>query len=857
MMSKPAASNELPLETNKIALGRQSAGRFVTGVPFPRAVLTALHSISIVVDGSPVDFFATPLTCWDDGSFKWVQIGVVLPEAAVVDIVIDSAFAKAEPTQNHLATVNQTNNTAHLVIDSQRELQLVDNRLRLLWQGETLFEAKLQFEAEQGVEWPLQLDDYDHQQHSNPRTGTAVAHEITGHGRFLPPQGGHHCNVAFRVFVFVEDPVADLSITLHNPAAALHPAGLWDLGDVGSIRFEKFSVQLEAEATAVQYRTTEQADWCLGSGNISVTQHSSGGQHWNSPVHVDADNRVPFTQQGFDVLDDGQPVATGDRATPSCRINRNDQQLEITLPKFWQNFPSAMICGPDRVELGLFPKVGYLHELQGGEKKTHQLLLGINPQESLNYAGIRSWSLPSEWLESSGAIPFYACLTEDPLCSLLAQGLTGEQNFFAKREWVDEFGWRHFGDLYADHESAESTDDELFVSHYNNQYDPLYGFLRQFAQQGTPGWYELAADLAQHIVDIDIYHTTEDKHEYNGGLFWHTDHYVKACTSTHRSFSQLQAKNVYMDHAGGGGPGGQHCYTTGLMLHYGMTGNSASQQAVIALSDWVENFYEGRNTLFEWLLSLKNRHVPGLKDHFKGRYPLDRGTGNYIIALLDAYEVTGNADKLQQAFEIIRHTVAPDENLAIHRLDDVEHSWFYTVFLQAVYRFLWTKERLQQLDDEFYYARDCLLTFAEWMAVNEYPYLQKPEILEYPNDTWTAQDLRKACVLAAAFYYSNGRQTAYAEKAVYFRDYVADKLTESSESGYTRVQAILLQNHGITEFFLKAKADSPFAEYGLCSIKPGYRDGSFAKTVMQSLFERLRQLSLKEELCWLRARLRR
>ena len=51
-----------------------------------------------------------------------------------------------------------------------------------------------------------------------------------------------------------------------------------------------------------------------------------------------------------------------------------------------------------------------------------------------------------------------------------------------------------------------------------------------------PRWRVLMDDLARHVADIDIYHTVEDKAAYNGGLFWHTCHYVDAGTSTHRSY---------------------------------------------------------------------------------------------------------------------------------------------------------------------------------------------------------------------------------------------------------------------------------------------------------------------------------
>ena len=124
------------------------------------------------------------------------------------------------------------------------------------------------------------------------------------------------------------------------------------------------------------------------------------------------------------------------------------------------------------------------------------------------------------------------------LQGLIDAGLYGANNFFAKREAIDEFGWRNFGDIYADHEELNYSGDTPLISHYNNQYDALDGLLRQYLASGDRGWTDLAFPLAQHIVDIDIYHTIEDRDEYNGGLFWHTDHYANAYTCTHRTYSK-------------------------------------------------------------------------------------------------------------------------------------------------------------------------------------------------------------------------------------------------------------------------------------------------------------------------------
>ena len=113
----------------------------------------------------------------------------------------------------------------------------------------------------------------------------------------------------------------------------------------------------------------------------------------------------------------------------------------------------------------------------------------------------------------------------------------------------------------------------------------------QWLLSGDPRWFELADDLAKHVADIDVYHTSDDKPEYSGGLFWHTDHYVQAYTASHRTYSKHQPSGVYDDHAGGGGPGGQHCYTNGLTLHHLLTGYTPSRDAALSITQWVTNYY--------------------------------------------------------------------------------------------------------------------------------------------------------------------------------------------------------------------------------------------------------------------------
>jgi hypothetical protein len=254
------------------------------------------------------------------------------------------------------------------------------------------------------------------------------------------------------------------------------------------------------------------------------------------------------------------------------------------------------------------------------------------------------------------------------------------------------------------------------------------------------------------------------------------------------------------------------------------------------------------------LLAFKNRHVAGNKNHFTGQYPLDRGIANYVNALLDSFELTQQPDYLTQVQNILTNTMHPDEDLTLRGLQDVEGTWFYTVLLQALCRYLQVKESRQEFDQHFYYCRDCLLNFADWMLIHEYPYLEKPDILEYPNDTWTAQDLRKAHVLAAANYYSPNKKNQYLIKAQFFQQYVADKLNLADTKTYTRILVLVMQNQGALEVFQTKQPSITFA--ATRNWPPAtYQQASLYAGLLKVMAKRLIKLSPRAEIDWLKKRL--
>lgn len=656
---------------------------------------------------------------------------------------------------------------------------------------------------------------------------------------------------------------AEVDIVVHNPNAAEHPGGLWDLGDSQSFCFQQLSVLLfDSSDVSHSLKFERDCDWKeLGNKAFSLNQLSSGGENWDSPVHVNADGKLTQKENGYHFNVGDELLTKGLRAEPLVKTSIDTHNFYFQPESFWQNFPKAISSDKGALTFSPFPKGHEVHELQPGEKKTHRMYFSFAEEaDAVTSLLPLIATVDTDYVIQSGVIPFSIKNKErDSLESIIDLGLTHSNNFFQKREQLDEYGWRNFGDLYADHETWENETDGIFVSHYNNQYDTIYGFLRQYLITGDHSWFELGNDLAAHVKDIDIYSTEKDKAEYNNGLFWHTDHYLPAATATHRTYSKHHEVGAYQDHAGGGGPGGQHCYTSGLALHYYITGEKSSKDAVLKLTDWITNVYEGSGGFLDGILALKNSRFPGFKNLVLQQYPLDRGTGNYVNALLDSFELTSERGYLKKAIEVISHTIYPDEDIEERDLGNVELCWFYTVLLQAALRLLKIKELNNEIDDSFYSIRDAILNYVDWMQENEAPYLDKPEILEYPNHTWAAQDVRKANIFYIAAYYQPDVNKAklYRVSGERFYQYVCKSIASEDTHYFTRILAILMQNHGPTQYFRNCADNELTGKFREQCVYPTMnRNGIWqkCKNVTSELVTRIINLSISRELNWLSLR---
>jgi len=789
------------------------------GIPLACGQLRSCDSIELQNPdtGAVVDSQARPLAHWPDGSIRWFALTTLLDMKAATTRRLKLELSgnsrpKVEPLTPEVADTSITLDTGKL------HLELLQDRPE--WSvgrnTDSRVAHRIRLLDEQGNQCSTHMDQpWEVIETGNVFTifscqGEWKSQDQTTLGRF-------HC----RLTAYRNSEDIRVEVAIHNPKRAIHPDGLWDLGDPGSVHFRALTVNTSLTDPKSTWLVPEPDTRPLeqpGNTALYLYQDSSGGDNWNSRNHIGADGNLMPRFRGYRIYGDTERLAAGLRAEPVAGLRSDRIQVSAALQHFWQNCPSAIGYRDQELIVGLFPEdSGPCHELQGGERKTQVVWFHYgNRQDALNriFRPLQP-VLPPYQYEQARAFPWFSGEGDKaPLEALIQDGLDPDRGFQAKREIIDEFGWRNFGDIFADHESLyQDPGEPPFISHYNNQYDAIYGFARQYARTGNPRWFTLMDELARHVADIDIYHTESDRDEYNGGLFWHTDHYLNAHTATHRTYSRHNSTSSIPGQTGGG-PAAEHCYSTGLLYHYFLTGNPDSRQAVLKLAHWIRHSHEGRGGLLEQLLAFKKQDLPALKALLRGiptsphTYPFTRGTGNYINTLLDAYLLEPGRDWLHQAEAVIRNTIHPADNIEERHLLDAETGWSYLVLLTALVRYLVIKSETKNFDAPYDFARASFRHYTRWMLGNERPFLDTPDQLEFANHTWVAQDIRKAMLMHQAAWFDPELKDQYEAKASEWLDYVCQTLEQSQERHFSRIQVILLQNHGPHQFHLTLPSEA-------------------------------------------------
>lgn len=795
------------------------------GIPLPKGLISPSSKLEIRDhEGNVIPTAITPLARWMDGSIKWMlfDMQVSLPAKGKKSMGIYPESSSQQGWKEQLTSPTLQQSLGKIcVCTGNVDFELNANAFlpfsQITVSGHPLLRenvSRIVLIDEHEREWQTGIA------HWKVETQNELRLVLVFEGPFIAGNDTHPLRYQCRIHYFAGRPTVRLDFTLWNPRPVHHPGGTWDLGDNASILFRDLNIDLAFKKSSQDsfFYSLDRGEPLQNiSENFLIYQDSSGGDNWRSHNHINREEKIPVSFQGFEVRNKQHVVSRGLRATPCIVFSTSRETVAVSVKHFWQNFPKAFEVYDEHLNIRLFPKYfSDVFELQGGEQKTHTLYLDI--REGNIRQNMLEWihvplipQISPEWYYTSGA-----CLRPVPpgkiasdvlgtaYQQLVDVAVQGDRSFFARREIIDEYGWRNFGDIYADHEAVFHQGTEAFVSHYNNQYDVIKGALIQFMRTGAPEWFQLADELAGHVADIDIYHTNQDRYEYNNGLFWHTDYHLDAATSTHRCISRKH-REFKDPRFVGGGPSPAHNYATGVLYHYWLTGNPRAKESVLALAENIVKRLEGSDIVAErcmvtgkrltkWLIRQLKR-TPEIHDYeFDGP---GRSSGNAVNTLLDAYLLTSNQNYLDSAEKLIALCVSLDDDIDKRDLLNAELRWMYNIFLQALGRYLDTKYESGQIDSAFWHARTVLLQYACWMLEREYPYLDKPEILEFPNETWSAQEIRKSDILAyAARYAPEPLRQKLLEKSRYFFEVCIKQLRDDfkTTNHFTRVLAILMTN---------------------------------------------------------------
>jgi len=791
------------------------------GVPLPRGYLHDSSHLRLKdSSGDLLPLQVRPLAFWPDGTIKWALLDFF---ATVTEKSQITYFVVGESGQNP----PPSDVVGGVVLEDQKDTYRVDTKSAVF----TIPRQKLapftsvvinrtQILSHKGSE--IQLADKKGRK-CLPQIDTFVPEELgplrctlRANGRFVLPSGKPFANFTARITFFANLSFVQMEFAIHNPKAALHPGGLWDLGDLGSIFFRDLSLILHGAGTVQGVEWRAEANKSIittQKTNLLLHQDSSGGANWESTNHVNYANQPTVSFRGYRVLEPGShsenPIDDGLRASPYLKIKTTAGWLAGTVQYFWQNFPKALRVQDGKLSIGLFPaESNNPFELQGGEQKRHTMLLdfGLAENDTLiaQYQAPLHVVIKPDWVEKSETIPYFVPQKHDPNDRYIAyinNVIEGPHSFSEKREVADEYGWRNFGDSYADHEAVNHQGSGIFVSHYNNQYDLIYGAIVHFLRTGDWRWRELFVQAARHTIDIDIYHTDKDKPAYNHGMFWHTDHYRDAGTCTHRVYSRKTLPALPSGKYGGG-PSNEHNYSSGLLYYYYLTGDQEAYNGVLGLGEWVISMDDGSRTILGFIdegpTGLASQ-TASVEYHGPGR-----GAGNSINVLLDAYHLTNKREYIAKAEQLIQRCIHPDDDIAGLHLDEPEYRWSYLVFLQVLGKYLDLKVELGETDFYFLYGRDSLIHYADWMAEKEVPYKEVLDRVKIPTETWPATDIRKNCVFHLAYKYCQpAKREKYSEKALFFFDHCLAELLSFETAYLTRPLVILAVNGFIHSYFQK------------------------------------------------------
>ncbi|HUU27082.1 MAG TPA: hypothetical protein VM123_04650 [archaeon] len=749
-------SLEIPLTVRESEGFTRRSEPVTVGVNLPRGAVTDLGTLCIFAPGNkalPCQFETT--ATWPDGSVKWVLADFQADCPARGTAGYSLRDSGARPQEPSLLEVLRTAGGVTVTtgpfrctikkegFDLFSAVYLDHNR-----DGSFIEEERV----DSGDQMPgIQVVD-DLGRKLSSRWGKVKSFEVEAEGpvratvavkgAIADTDGESWLDYTARLHFYSGTGLVRVFFTLenHNPTIPLTDKNgdkHWLMGRPGSFFFKdmslvsglKFSGPIQL---SVGDGREDILDRVVLTDKGGVYQESSGGENWFHRVHMNHLGQIPMRFRGAKIF--LGEVEAYMRNRPDAWLHAADRRfgLAVAVRHFWQNFPKALTaepCGTVRAALwpGEFPD---LHELQGGEIKTHEVAFffhtgpqGSTPAENRVATVMGAFfhplyvRAPAEWYLKDGF--FDDAVAYDPqrfpTYERLMQGaLTNtRRNLLTDIEEDEEYGWRHFGDTPARNEYDETGGPHTgrqAISHFNHEYDHGYGMLFHSLRTASAKpdlsyrWWRLAEAGIAHESDIDIYHTRSDPQAggaYNGGKFAHTSHGVEVVNASHRGSPRLTWwGSLTWPWGQGQSPESGHFNNRGMMCLYYLTGNRRVLESALELADLV--YFKITGNVFPQIDQT------------------DRCSGNNLQILTDAYLLTWD-EKYVEAAEKILESTAPEkqwymtgEGRKANPDKVLEGFWQPAICINAVAR--WTAVMEEKTGQPYRKGRDYVVRYADFAA---------------------------------------------------------------------------------------------------------------------------------------------
>ncbi|MBZ0269167.1 hypothetical protein K8I85_13520, partial [bacterium] len=267
-----------------------------TGIPLPQGRVRHPDRLALLDgEGRRIPLQTETLDRWSDESVRWLLLDFAVDLEARGEAVfrlVETDEAPVEPRDGVGVTVRTT--TSGVFIDTGAVQFALDSGTVFPFRsaragGVELLEAgaALQCRDAEGRVRTAETESVDVECRGPLRATVRLA------GAF-PEDGAPPLHFEARAHFHAGSATARLDVSVTNPRRAAHPGGHWELGDAGSLLFGDLSWTARVRGADRVAWSADPSSPLSDAGTVPFVLHqeSSGGEHWQSPVHRTRDGNI-------------------------------------------------------------------------------------------------------------------------------------------------------------------------------------------------------------------------------------------------------------------------------------------------------------------------------------------------------------------------------------------------------------------------------------------------------------------------------------------------------------------------------------------------------------------------------------